>query len=203
MKATFYRQPKSGFINVLTLVLLLILVAAGLWFYNQKIKTVCQKTIYYDIGGFDSRFNISRSDFLKTATKSESVWEDPFHHNFFQYKPGAAFKINLVYDSRQETANQRARLDQSIDGQKSDFDALKTQYNQTLTSYNQALANYNAQVAKWNSQGGAPPNVYKQLTNQKAILDKQLDQLNALWDQLNSKSQEINNNVTQYNQSAG
>lgn len=196
-------STKAGFSSVISLFIILIIISGGLYLYNQQIKTPCQQTIYYDIGSVDSRFNISKADLITETKQAETVWEDPFNHNFFQYKPGADFKVNLVYDSRQANATARKSLDDSINTQKSHYETLKDQYNAQLKSYQTAQASYNAEVNKWNSQGGAPAADYQRLNNEKKSLDTQLAQINNLARQLNQASQDINANVSQYNASAG
>jgi hypothetical protein len=197
------RYNKPGFISIISLILVLLVLAGGVWLYIYKIQTPCQKTIYYDFGDFNSKFGITKDTLISTTKKAEGVWEGPFKHNFFQYKPGSAFKINLIYDSRQETSNERKLLNDSINSQKAIVKSLQDQYDQGLKDYTQELRDYNQKVSYWNSRGGAPTDTYNQLNQQKQELNIKKQNLDSLAGQINTKADQVNIDVSKYNQQAG
>jgi myosin heavy subunit len=187
--------------------------------YLQKASVLpgpCQKPLEYSLGNIDSRFGISEGNFLETVKEAEKVWEDPTGRNLFQYNPEANFKINLVYDSRQEqTVESRkledklTQLETSYDSTAKQYGSLSAAYNKRLSDYKKAvdaysqdLKKYNSEVEHWNSQGGAPEDVYADLVKEKRALDKRMDTLEKEKDAVNALAEKTNNLANLSNQAA-
>ena len=78
-------------------IILIIGILGAVFFYRESIKKIwlqyanyyfpCKTPITYSIGIFDTRFNISKKDFLKAVSDAEHVWEDPINKNLFAYDP--------------------------------------------------------------------------------------------------------------------
>lgn len=186
-----------------------------------ELEKPCDKPLEYSIGNIDPRFNISRDDLLKTAAQAEKVWENPSGKNLFQYNPETSFKINLVFDSRQEQTlasrkleEQLSQLESSHDSIMQEYDSLSATYKKRIDAYNKAVAKYkddlekyNEEVSYWNKQGGAPPDTYEDLKDQKKELDKRFDNLekeriaiNNLAGKANNLAQQSNKIADTYNQ---
>ena len=58
----------------------------------------CNKPISYSIGAFDTRFGISKEDFIKDIDQASSVWEKVEGKPLFVYSDKGTLKIDLVYD---------------------------------------------------------------------------------------------------------
>jgi hypothetical protein len=62
----------------------------------------CERPIEYSLGVFDERFGMTQAEFLAEATVAEGLWEQTLGRELFRYVPGAQFKVNLIFDTRQE-----------------------------------------------------------------------------------------------------
>lgn len=175
---------------------------------SQSLITgnVCNHPFTYSLGNVDPKFGISREDFLKTAIDSEKIWEDKMGINIFEYDPESIFKINLVYDERQQMTDEAEKINQELTSLKSNINTLDSRYNamkiayekkvktyQTAVSeYNKDVKNYQKDVEYWNSKGGAPKDEFEKLMDEKDSLEKQLKKLEAQRKDLNKMAEEVN-----------
>lgn len=200
----------------------------GLAYYVYASQyNICNRPLSYAIGGFDTRFGILESDFLKSVQDAEAVWEAASGRQFFNYDANAKFKINLIFDNRQaETIverQERERIEAQQKNYKGKVDSynvllaeqtdVQAQYESDTKTYNDRLVEYNKQVSYWNSQGGAPSPEYKKLQQEKFALQtlaKQVDserlalqskttQLNTLAASINASAKDLNLDVDIYN----
>lgn len=188
------------------LALFIALALAGGYAYYDVVYSVCRTPVKYDIGDIDPRFKLSREEARAAINDAESIWEDATGKNLFSYTEGSTFKINFVYDDRQETTNevhevkddldQKAATSESIREQ---YSALRTQYEELKTTYEKEVAEYetrlkahNDEVESWNQKGGAPEDVFERLNDDKASLNKEHTQLNKRADTLNALTRQIN-----------
>lgn len=193
--------------------------------YNIKrtyIDRPCTKPITYSIGNVDPKFNISQSDLQKVVLSAEDIWEKPIGRNLFQYDPNSQFKINMVYDQRQERTQESARMENDLKTLEnshekiiSQYENLSGAYKKRLDAYNKAaaqyekdLADYNNEVDSWNAKGGAPSDVYDQLKKKKSNLqatfsklEKERIAINNLIGQTNNLVEQEKNVVSDYNSS--
>jgi hypothetical protein len=149
----------------------------------------------------------------------------------FVYDESSDFTIDFRYDDRQASADseamQRAELDtqqkKSEEIQKvvkefqTQYDQLLATYNERANSYETRLADYNAEVGTYNDRGGAPPDVYDRLEEERIALSVEVeelnrlsvelktivDKINELADQGNALVEEYNRRVTEYNEEFG
>lgn len=216
---------------MLVLVGIIYIIEPGLfptlYFRASDWFAPCSTPITYSIGSFDSRFGISRADFLNAINQAVQIWQKPINRNLFQYSPSGFLKINLIYDSRQQSTQRLTSLGMVINDDQDTFAALQSQYGTLLTDYNRAkgsldslVNNYNAEktsydseVAYWNNQGGAPAGVASKLDQQLSglnylasqinqtqnNLNQLVDNVNALADTLNRLAYELNINANRYN----
>lgn len=166
----------------------------------------CSKPLSYSIEGFDSRFNISKDDFLSAVKSAENSWEEATGKDLFVYKKEGRLKINLIYDERQETTQKLKEIDAKVGNDKayynrlkSKYDTLSSEYNNIKNSLNRRVATFNslkvkyeAEVSKINSQGGAGEEDYNRLNKEKISLEAELANINKIGESLNSKAKEIN-----------
>ncbi len=207
--------------------LILLSVIAGTVLYVQSVNNPCNHTLEYGIGSFDDRFGITQDEFLKNVGEMESVWENAAGGQLFVYNPQGEFKINLIFDERQQKTNDERQARQEINLYEESYDKLVAQYNslnyqhqQALHEYEQKqrdyqtrLAAYNTEVSYWNKNGGASGEDYKRLTQEKknlSIIASQLDQerlainanaadLNTFVGRINDLAKKLNLNVHDYN----
>lgn len=180
----------------------------------------CGQPRTFAIGNVDPRFGITKDQLAQLAGQAADVWNKAAGREVLAYDPNATFKINMIYDSRQEQANAADKLNQNYQNLKATDNQLASQYNSLsatykneVDQYNSDMANYkkdldkyNAEVDYWNSQGGAPGDEYAKLKKEKSKLDDEYTKLNAerqtingLASQTNSVASQENKAVTNYN----
>ncbi len=195
-----------------------------LWSQVAARVLPCQQPMAYSIGAFDDRFGISKDVFLRDIQKAESIWEKSIEKQLFVYKPDGALKINLIYDERQIATQKLQKLGISIDDSQSSYNMLKTKYDVLLTkisvikksyaeqsaTFDSRQAAYVKEVVYWNKRDRATQEVYDRLTQEKAVLDQLLSQLqdiqntiNANVDELNALAQVVNRLAKSLNVTAG
>ncbi len=217
---------------------LVFVAGVGVYFFRAPLYIVaaqlsarvapCAQAISYSVDSFDTRFGISRTDFIAAIQDAEAVWEKPSKRDLFQYtEDGGSLKVSLVYDVRQETTQKLSTIGVTLDDTRENYDALKVrfdalhaayirekaQFDLDYAAYKRAQSAYDHDVAYWNARGGAPPKEYERLQSEgaalsarsKALMERQkalnasVDDVNALADALNAEARKLNLNIAKYN----
>jgi hypothetical protein len=181
----------------------------------------CQVPFHYAIGTVDPRFGISKDALKEDLLKAESIWESASKENVLQYDDQSDFRINLVFDERQQQTIESKKLQQKLDdvqtlqkGISKEYDTLSLQYDKQKSNYEndvkkyrQLADDYDTQVQYWNNRGGAPADTYQQLRQQKKEVTAAADNvegerrnLNALVAQVNALVAKEKKVVASYNQ---
>jgi vacuolar-type H+-ATPase subunit I/STV1 len=194
-------------------------------------KSPCEKTLYYSFGKLDERYNITNKELHEIMNQVEKIWEDNSEYNLFEYKEDAEFKINFVFDSRQERTLLNERLDNQLlelkKSQKSIFskhttltdkyESLWDKYSDDLADFEKDVKKYNKAIKYWNDKGGAPEKEYaalledgKKLSKKQTNLEGDQKKINKLVKKINkltnkgaSLIDEYNSNVSTYNSKFG
>jgi hypothetical protein len=185
------------------LFVVLVLGTVSLW---RAVPLPCERPIEYSLGVFDERFGISQAEFLAEATVAEGLWEQTLGRELFRYVPGAQFKVNLIFDTRQEQTIEGQKLEATLEKTQGIQETLEQKQSKTLALYEQAgreyermlasfkkqLDAYNADVIKWNKVGGAPPEEYEDLQKVAKALEKEQKALEAKRLEVNRLASEVN-----------
>lgn len=178
----------------------------GIVFVWRSVPLPCDRPIEYALGTFDARFGLSEADFLKEAVTAEGLWEQARGRELFRFVPGAAFKVNLIFDERQEQTVEGKKLETSLEKTQGLQETLEQKQKKTLSLYEQAskeyermlvsfkrrLDAYNTEVAKWNQAGGAPPDEYENLEKVSKKLTKDGKELEAKRQEVNRLAEQVN-----------
>src|SRR3989344_5782792 len=173
------------------LLIFLIAISAGIGIFYYKETSICRNPLDYDIGSFDASFNISKDKFIKSIKEAENVWEKGVGRELFNYRPGANFKINLVFDERQSQTIKATESKEDIESSRDHYDSLVVDYklmsrnyeiqlnayNSDMFAFESKLNNYNSRVAELNSKGGAKPQEYKELEKIRIELEQEKSSL--------------------------
>ncbi|MDP2838097.1 MAG: matrixin family metalloprotease [Candidatus Moranbacteria bacterium] len=184
----------------------LVALAFGTIVIWQRVPLPCEQPIEYAIGNFDARFGISQEAFLTEATHAERLWEEALGRDLFRYVPEAAFKINFIFDIRQEQTVAGQKLDASFDtiqvtqNQLSKqqaatialYEQTKSDYEWALVAFNKRLNAYTADVKKWNKRGGAPQDEYENLQAEVEALEQEQPLLESKRQEVNRLANEVN-----------
>jgi hypothetical protein len=195
--------------------ILVLLITIGFYVYGNYLSA-CSSPLAYGIGSVDPRFNITAEQFAQLAQETEKVWESPFEREFFQYDPASSFKINLVFDdrqqrtideknSRQDISTQQQSYRSNVSGYESRLENHKqatAAYDAAVVAYDQRLKNYNGQVDYWNKNGGAPSGEYGKLQQEKAALQREAQRLEQERQRLNQAVAQLNADAALINQQA-
>lgn len=184
--------------------LLVIAVSGYAWY--KTVYSTCLAPVKYDIGLIDSRFDITHKEVRAALSDAESLWEDATGKNLFTFEEGADFKINFIFDERQERANEDQELQEELDSKAEVSSEIKDEYERLLAAYKDLkqtyerdvalyeakLKTHNDEVAYWNRTGGAPQETYSRLAAREAELQKEGSELNARAAKLNTLVRQVN-----------
>ena len=215
--------------SILTLLSLTALGAFGYTAYG--ILNPCSTPIQYSLGTFDTQFGVTKENFQSKILSGASVWEKAFDKNFFEYNRDAKFKINLIYDERQQEIDSKRKTEFGLNQVEAGFKDIDLEYKSAKAVYEshagtyeasrnnflQKSKQYEADVNYWNSRDGASPAEYNKLkttqtelnasanalNKEAANLNKELEQLNDLLDKRNKAAEDYNAVARDYNQKYG
>lgn len=191
--------------------------------YYRYYLGQCGQVLEYSIGRFDSEFGLTENNFKKYVEEAEKPWEKILGKELFVYNSEAKFKVNLIYDERQQTTEAKQKTEfglSAVEERFKDLDAqfvsMKASYDGRVASYQEALKSfenrqeaYEQKVKFWNAKNGAPKNEYEALQREQADLNREASRLNAETSSINTLTKELNallerrNEVaSEYNQTA-
>lgn len=194
--------------------------------YRDKLKNAwtqsfyryfpCKQPIMYSLGQFDTKFGISKPDFIKALATAEAIWEKPIDKNLFEYSTGGDLKINLIYDIRQEATNKLKSMGLAVDNSRASYDVLNSKYKTLLALHNQNSISFESRVAVFEARKKAYEDEVSRISGRKGLTQETADRLNAereylnqeitnlkqIQDGLNNEVSEINAMVVTINQMA-
>ena len=182
------------------LILLVALAAAGgSVYYKYQDTRPCVHPIPYDIGVIDSRFGITNVALIVDAESAAAIWNKAAGKNVLAYVPGAALKINLIYDAREANAN----LGSEIALQQSNENTARTALDALHSQLTAEQASYNQEVNAINAHGGATKSEAAKLARERGSLDSLANSVDTKVASYNASVDALNALVRQYNQNAG
>ena len=145
-----------------------ILIALGAAaFVYQKYEQLrpCAEPIAYAIGSIDQRFDTSTTTVIDAAEADAKIWNTAAGKTLLTYDPNAAFKISLIYDSRQSSAQMGEQITQEqadVESERASIEAERSQitpatsasFNAQVALYNQQVQSLNAEIASYNQTAG-------------------------------------------------
>jgi len=174
---------------------------------NIVYHSPCDTPISYRIGTVDSRFNMTREEFLSSIREADSIWTSAYGKNLFVYDPKGQLSVNLVYDERQMLTKQISELDRELAEKKDTITPEIEEYKRRSIEFDKRVTSLNQEIDYWNSHGGADPVQYKKLRDDQEALRKEAEDLNKLASllnqstiQYNTKIKELNKTVEEYNE---
>lgn len=207
----------SKLVSSLLLLVIIFLGWKNFALIQEKFAAPCEKPITYSIGTFDTRFNLSRSDFLLAVKQAEKLWEEPLGRELFSHvseKPKLA--VNLVYDYRQEVTEELDQIEDVVRGDEATYkslearyeilkreqEALKANYDARVSAFNHNNARYEQMVALWNASDRSSQTQFTELEVARRDLEQEVKTLKTVEAQLNAAVREINSLVNNLNRLA-
>jgi hypothetical protein len=179
--------------------LIVVAIASGGIYYQYQNTRPCVHPIPYDIGAVDSRFDITNAVLISDAESAAAIWNKAAGKTVLVYVPGAALKINLIYDAREANAN----LGSEIALQQSNDDTAHAALDALHAQLIVEQASYNQEVKTINARGGATKSEAMELAKERESLDSLANSVDTKVASYNASVDALNTLVRQYNQSAG
>jgi predicted Zn-dependent protease len=221
-------MERSTFSKITTFVFYTVIIC-GVFFSGYKyqnevlfvLKTdawkirPCSFTTSYSLGTFDTRFGITKEEFLADIETATSMWDRALNRRLFIYKEsGGDITVNLIYDKRQKTTDALEEVSGTIKAGRAEYEAIKAQYSPLVATYERdkeslqiaideyktKTDSYNQSVAYWNAHGGAPKNEYDQLAIERSALDQDASNLKQKQSDLNAQVPVLNKMVADMNE---
>jgi hypothetical protein len=197
--------------HVLKIVTLLIIVIIGIT-YTPKIiskinnwatMSVCEEPLTYRIGSIDPNFNVTQDELLAYVERGAKIWETAYGKELFNYDPASDLEINLNYDERQENLLTLEQIEEKVEMQKLTIEEQNAIYDEKLNEIKKKAEELNSEIDYWNSKGGAPEDVYNDLTKKQDELASETRELNNFGETLNKNVDKINQDIENLNNQVG
>ncbi len=180
----------------------------------QPVVSPCTRPMSYNIGTFDSRFNMSKETFIEIIKSAAGVWEEKSGVPLFVYNPHGTLTINLIYDERQATTVDLGYLALEIENSKQSAESIRKGYEGEKVSYEsdseafnadakmfeERYKTYNDKVKAYNDKGGATQLEYDIMMKELGQLKTDSSQLEERRGELLKRMESINANVKRYNE---
>ncbi|MEX0933316.1 MAG: matrixin family metalloprotease [Candidatus Paceibacterota bacterium] len=191
--------------------------------YTRAPETFsCVAPIYYSIGEFDSRFEITREEFLAVLGDAEQVWEENAGKELFIYREDAHFRVNLIFDERQEKTELVLATEEELNIEQAGYSEADTVYRNALYRYEAAARDleiafnkyevassaYSRAVSKWNASSKQDRDEYTRLERERLELEEMFESLQvqqraveSIYKELQEALEYRNALVAEYNKS--
>lgn len=187
---------------------------------EANLLTVCDDTLYYSLGSFDPKFNLSQEEALVTIKEAEAVWESELGKNVFEYREGAEFKFNFIFDERQLRTTEKSSLEEQLDTLEYNknnlsqeyqnkynlYKSASDKYEKNLNNYSDRVDEFNDEVKKLEKNDEMTKEKYEELKNEeeelaeiKKDLDDERERVNKLADEVNKVVNKESALVDKYN----
>jgi hypothetical protein len=144
----------------------------------------CSRPIAYRLGQIDERFGMSSDEVLEVLRQAGTLWERAMGRTLFAYDAGAALKVTLVYDDRQQATQVRQRLRGSMQELRASHESVgrsftewreryerrAQNYQRMYADYQERAAAFNARVQDMNARGGASRDIQASLEAERSQL---------------------------------
>ena len=171
----------------------------------------CRQTIYYSLGQIDVGHKITAQEARQVLKKAEEVWEKPTGFNLFEYREGAAFKINFIFDERQQRINEMLKIDEKLEEMAAQQEQITVKYqqllnerqrkldkyNRLLKKLNKKIEDYNEKVEKLNEEGDWTKSELKKLERREEEIKEEQQRLEKYRQEVNRLAEKINKLVQQ------
>lgn len=173
----------------------------------------CEEPIAYSVGAHDARFGLSRDEFIAAMRKAERAWEEASGRDLLAYRQGGEVKVNLVYDSRQETTERLRTIDRALIETERNYERMREEYERLSNEYMDERAaldrmveglidrtrSYDGEIAYWSGRGGVPSGATARLAKERAGIEEDRARTAAAERSLSRKLALINERVESMN----
>jgi hypothetical protein len=217
------------FLRIVSTILLIvaIYVAWGFALTNKEVvrdfvkesfglSQPCEKPLTFSVGRVDAEFGLPAEQVQILSQEAASFWNGAAGREVLRYDPSSTFKINLIFDERQESTLEARKMEEDLEKIELVYDSLSDEYkslndvykkkvdayNEEMVKYRKDTDEYNREVEKWNSRGGAPEEIYEKLKDEQKKLAERFKKLESQRSEINSLVKKSNNLVAEENKVA-
>lgn len=212
----------TNLIKYLSYILLVVVLAAGLFIYNSGSANTaddtsddsCRQPLSFHIGKIDSRFGIQRQEVLEQARQAARLWSDAAGQPVIQHSENGNITVNFAYDERQKRTDAERRFRERIRSDQIQLDQLKAEHERQREIFDQRSEEYrelakrtsaeldalNDWISEKNESGGFTEKELEQFEQRKREVEqmqRRVRQEEALLDQM---AQKINREMERLNQ---
>ena len=166
-------------------------------------KSICEEPLTYRIGYVDNSFYIREEDLLVYIDKAAKMWEKAYGKRLFVYDPNSDLEINLIYDERQKELTTLEKIEEEVENKVYTLEEQNVMYEKRLDEIKKKAEELNSEINYWNKKGGAPEDVYNDLTDRQDELALETRELNRMGDALNKNVDEVNQDIEYLNDEVG
>lgn len=191
-------MKKFSFLLPILVGLLMVYVfraQVGQAFERVYYYSPCDTPITYSIGTIDAGFNTTHEELLKDSIAAANIWNSVMDKTLLVYDPKSEFKINLVYDTRQELTTKINELTNELEEKQNEIDPKIEDYKKRQLAFEEEVKRLNDNIAYWNGQGGAPREEYEKLVSRQEDLKVRAQALNAEARSLGQQTNDYNANA--------
>lgn len=169
--------------------------------YFYELPNICDKPVSYNLGGVDSRFNLTRQQVLEDIKDAERYWENAMGKNLFEYNPTAekSVLIQMVYDERQAISAQVNSEQDDVTKDKTTLQSRVSDFNRRSAELEQRVSNFNSKISEWNRNSSQTEEEYNKLVAEQAELEQQTKQINAEARTLQQSTNDVNIKIDKLN----
>ena len=163
----------------------------------------------------DPRFGLQEDDVREAVERAAALWEEALGRPLFSERAGDGFPIRVVFDERQEFADELRRHDEALgeaarrlDGRAENLADRQENLARELEEhrarqerFREELSTHNERVRRWNEERGER-SMEEELQRAEARLEERRSRLNVQADELERRQERLREEVDRFNRDA-
>lgn len=179
--------------------LFLIVIISGSFLYFFQPISHCNTPVLYHLGSVDPRFNLTQNQAENYINEAVNLWNNQESKTLFKEDPQGKLSVNFVFDERQAISNKINSQENAINSSKASLESKMALFNSQKASLEMQINSLNSQIDSWNQKGGAPKEIFEQLTKEQQNLRSQIENLQQQANSLNQQTSNFNFQVNNLN----
>jgi hypothetical protein len=166
----------------------------------------CDTPLPYRLATIDPKFNLTESQALKATTQAAAIWEQAYGKPLFTHSPAntpGQLTVAFSYDDRQRLRTELTDQENALDTAKTSLQNRIAAYDLKLAAFKERAAQLNKEIEAWNAKGGAPKDIYAELTRRAATMTAEAASLTKEAAKLNAETRSYGTSVETLNATVG
>jgi hypothetical protein len=176
--------------------------------------SACDRPLTWRFGEIDPRFELDRDVLASVMHEVEEIWAEALDRSLLARDEEGSVVIEFVYDERQaqtdrarealvaidDVVRAQTRLEDDRSAALAHYEMMRRDYERELGTYNVRVARHNEAIAYWNDRGGAPAAEHGQLMQEREVIARHGEQVEALRREVERLREAANERIDRYNQ---